>query len=124
MDGCETGILVWIISAEERIEGYRHFINKIWNASRFALMHLDEEAVRLTSENIDALSISNQWILSRTSNTIREFQAALDGFQFNEAASIVYQFIWRELCDWYLEWIKPALYGDSAAAKARPAPCC
>jgi valyl-tRNA synthetase len=104
--------------SEERIEGYRHFINKIWNASRFALMHLDEETVRLTSENIDVLSISNQWILSRTSNTIREFQAALDGFQFNEAASIVYQFIWRELCDWYLEWIKPALYGDSASAKA------
>ena len=104
--------------SEERIEGYRHFINKIWNASRFALMHLDQDTARLDIENVDGLSMSNQWILSRTSNTIRQVQAALDGFQFNEVASEIYQFIWREFCDWYLEWIKPALYSDSAAAKA------
>ncbi len=103
--------------SEERIEGYRHFVNKIWNASRFALMHLDEHTTNLGKDKIDDLSIINQWILSRTSNTIREVKAALDGFQFNEAASIIYQFIWREFCDWYLEWIKPALFSASQAAK-------
>jgi valyl-tRNA synthetase len=103
--------------SEERIEGYRHFINKIWNASRFALMHLDEGSIRLGIQDVSEFSMSNQWILSRTSHTIREFQAALDSFQFNEVASVIYQFIWREFCDWYLEWIKPALYGESASAK-------
>ena len=104
--------------SEERIEGYRHFINKIWNASRFALMHLDEDSVSLADGPIAQFSLTNRWILSRTSNTIREVQAALDGFQFNEVASVIYQFVWGELCDWYLEWIKPALYGESAAAKS------
>jgi valyl-tRNA synthetase len=104
--------------SEERIEGYRHFVNKIWNASRFALMHLDEETTNLGKDKINELSIINQWILSRTSNTIREVKAALDSFQFNEAASVIYQFIWREFCDWYLEWIKPALFSDSATAKS------
>ncbi|MDA8418392.1 MAG: class I tRNA ligase family protein, partial [Desulfobacteraceae bacterium] len=100
------------------IEGYRHFINKIWNASRFALMHLTPETVGFTDGETAALSITNQWILSRLSNTVRQVRAALDGFLFNEAASLLYQFIWRELCDWYLEWIKPDLYGDSEAGKA------
>lgn len=104
--------------SEERIEGYRHFINKIWNASRFALMNLEQDTVHLSDETITELSMSNRWILSRTSNTIRQVQSALDAFQFNEVASVLYQFIWRELCDWYLEWIKPALYGDSPQAKA------
>ncbi|MBA3014673.1 MAG: valine--tRNA ligase [Proteobacteria bacterium] len=104
--------------SEDRIEGYRHFINKIWNASRFALMNLEEDTRPLTQETIADLSITNRWILSRTSNTIRQAQAALDDFQFNEVASLIYQFIWRELCDWYLEWIKPALYSDSPQAKA------
>jgi len=104
--------------SEERIEGYRHFINKIWNASRFALMHLDEASVRLDRRNIGEFTMANQWILSRTSHTIREVQAALDAFQFNEVASVIYQFVWREFCDWYLEWIKPALFGESLEAKA------
>lgn len=105
--------------SEERIEGYRHFINKIWNASRFALMNLEQDTVSLRQdEGIADLSLANRWILSRASNTIRQVQTALDAFQFNEVASVIYQFIWRELCDWYLEWIKPALYGDSLQAKA------
>ncbi len=104
--------------SEERIEGYRHFINKIWNASRFALMHLTPETVGFADGETAALSITSQWILSRLSNTVRQVRAALDGFLFNEAASLLYQFIWRELCDWYLEWIKPDLYGDSETAKA------
>ena len=103
--------------SEERIEGYRHFINKIWNASRFALMHLDDGSICLAGQNVSEFSMANQWILSRTSQTIRAVQTALDAFQFNEVASLIYQFIWREFCDWYLEWIKPALYGESLAVK-------
>jgi len=103
--------------SEERIEGYRHFINKIWNASRFALMNLEQDTTPLALADVSGLSLANRWILSRIANTTRDIQAALDDFQFNEAASVLYQFIWRELCDWYLEWIKPALYGDSAELK-------
>ncbi len=102
--------------SEDRIEGYRHFINKIWNAARFALMHVDVETVDF---DYARLSLLNKWILSRLTTAVTAYQLALDNFQFNEAASAVYQFIWHEFCDWYLEWIKPALYNGSAADKAQ-----
>jgi len=102
--------------SEDRIEGYRHFINKIWNASRFALMHVNAEATTFT---YDELSLLDKWILSRVTKTIRQYQIALDKFYFNEAASVVYQFVWHEFCDWYLEWVKPALFSDSAKEKAQ-----
>jgi len=104
--------------SEDRIEGYRHFINKIWNASRFALMHLNACDPAIT-ETIDpqTLKLPHQWILSRTNATIKEVQRTLDEYRFNDAASAIYQFVWREFCDWYLEWIKPDLYGDDSAAK-------
>jgi len=102
--------------SEDRIEGYRHFINKIWNASLFALMHVNAEATTFT---YDELSLLDKWILSRVTKTIRQYQIALDKFYFNEAASVVYQFVWHEFCDWYLEWVKPALFSDSAKEKAQ-----
>ncbi|MDA8165389.1 MAG: valine--tRNA ligase, partial [Desulfobacteraceae bacterium] len=104
--------------AEERIEGYRHFINKIWNASRFALMHLGEVDPALAA-TVDGrpLALPHRWILSRTDRTIAAVKHALDDFQFNEAASALYRFTWNELCDWYLEWIKPDLYGDNPEAR-------
>jgi valyl-tRNA synthetase len=105
--------------AEERIEGYRHFINKIWNAARFALMHLQEfTPAGPPDRKPHDLSLAHRWILSRTNRTVVEVKRALDEFQFNEAASVLYQFIWREFCDWYLEWIKPDLYGDDPGARA------
>ena len=105
--------------SEERIEGYRHFINKIWNASRFAMMHIKECDPAITKD-IDPtkLPLQHQWILSRLSHTTAEVQQALDGFNFNDVANILYQFVWREFCDWYLEWSKADLYGDDAQAKA------
>ncbi|NOX24820.1 MAG: valine--tRNA ligase [Deltaproteobacteria bacterium] len=102
--------------SEDRIEGYRHFINKVWNASRFALMHV---SAATSSFNYEELSLLDKWILSRVTRTIRQYQDALDKFYFNEAASVVYQFVWHEFCDWYLEWIKPALFSDSVQEKAR-----
>jgi len=99
--------------SEDRIEGYRHFINKIWNASRFALMHLDEgDAHNRPELHPETLALSHQWILSRAATTTGEIITALEEYRFNDAASAIYQFIWHEFCDWYLEWIKPDLYGE------------
>jgi len=103
---------------EERIEGYRHFINKIWNAARFALMHLQEENIKDLADIHSAdLSLANQWILSRTSRAVTAVTTALDNYHYNDAAHAGYHFVWHEFCDWYLEWIKPDLYGDDPAAK-------
>ncbi|OGW70808.1 MAG: hypothetical protein A3A88_09440 [Nitrospirae bacterium RIFCSPLOWO2_01_FULL_62_17] len=101
--------------AEERIEGYRNFANKIWNAARFILMNLDgpREAVPAKER-----PFADRWILSRLNKTIRDVTAALDQYRFDQASSHLYQFIWHEYCDWYLEMIKPSLQNkDSADAK-------
>ncbi|ADH85749.1 valine--tRNA ligase [Desulfurivibrio alkaliphilus] len=124
--------------AEERIEGYRHFINKLWNAARFTLMqisdhqapHLAAPGDRLSREQslaqggkadgtTDELSLPHRWILSRAGKVAGEVGRALDDYRFNDAANAAYQFVWKEFCDWYLEWIKPELYGDDPALKAR-----
>ncbi|MCX5869166.1 MAG: valine--tRNA ligase [Deltaproteobacteria bacterium] len=104
---------------EERIDGYRFFINKIWNAARFALMHVGEADAMRCGEvgNPQDLPLIHQWILSRTAATTTEVRAALDGYRFNDAASVLYQFIWYEFCDWYLEWIKPDLFSKDEDVK-------
>ena len=104
---------------EDRIEGYRHFINKLWNAARFAQMHVKECDPSITAvANASAeLALPHRWILSRTNVTIKAVRHSLDNYNFNEVASHIYQFIWHEFCDWYLEWIKSDLYGDDAVAR-------
>jgi len=94
--------------SEKRVEGYRHFVNKLWNASRFALMHLDKNHTDMSKQ---ILALPDRWILSRLSRVTDAVAEALDQYRFNDAASVVYQFVWHELCDWYLETIKPILYG-------------
>ncbi len=96
--------------SEKRVEGYRHFINKLWNAARFALMHLEDGNFEMDETNI---SLQDRWILSRLSRVVEQTEKALDEYKFNEAAAAVYQFVWHELCDWYLEAIKPILYDDT-----------
>nr|MBF0221197.1 valine--tRNA ligase [Desulfobulbaceae bacterium] len=103
--------------SEDRIEGYRHFINKIWNASRFTLMHIDDSTVPISKINISQLSLPNKWILSRANLTIAKVHDSLAKFQFNDTASHIYQFIWHEFCDWYLEWIKPDLFSNDTTLK-------
>ncbi|MCK5231681.1 MAG: valine--tRNA ligase, partial [Desulfobulbaceae bacterium] len=104
--------------SEERIEGYRHFINKVWNASRFVLMHIREcDPKETASVDVDNLSLPHQWILSRTNRAVSEVIKGFEDYRFNDSALAIYQFVWREFCDWYLEWIKPALYGDDQEAK-------
>jgi valyl-tRNA synthetase len=92
--------------AEERIEGYRNFANKIWNAARFALMYLDGPSTALPPAQ---RTFPDRWILSRLAHTIRTVTAELESYRFDRAATILYQFVWHEYCDWYLELIKPVL---------------
>jgi valyl-tRNA synthetase len=94
--------------SEKRVEGYRHFVNKLWNAARFSLMHLDESHADMSGQTF---SLPDRWILSRLSRVTDAVAEALNQYRFNDAASVVYQFVWHELCDWYLETIKPTLYG-------------
>ncbi len=101
--------------SEERVLGYRHFVNKIWNAARFVLMNLKEDFD--TSEHIKPYALADRWILTRLSRVSGEVAAALDDFRFNDAASLCYQFVWHEFCDWYLEMAKYGLYGEDEDLK-------
>jgi len=105
--------------AEERIEGYRNFANKIWNAARFAHMYLDGPR---TSLPVFQRTIPDRWILSRLNHTIKVVTAELEGYRFDRASNALYHFIWHEFCDWYLELIKPVLqaadHPDGPATRA------
>ena len=98
--------------SEARIEGYRHFINKIWNAARFVLMHVDGTEPEFDPAALKALH--HRWILHRLEMLKKEHAVQIEGYRFNEAAQGLYSFVWREFCDWYLELVKPELYGEDA----------
>jgi len=107
--------------AEERIAGYRNFANKIWNASRFAFMNLQD----FDPDTVDwqglELTNADRWILFRLNAAACEVDEALAGYRFNEAASSLYRFTWSEFCDWYIELIKEDLYkGDDARKTTAP----
>jgi len=104
--------------AEERIEGYRNFANKIWNAARLVLANLD--GYDPAHARPAAPSVADRWIRSRLNATVGLVRKALDGYRFNDAASALYHFTWHEVCDWYLEIAKLALYDrGNAAQRAR-----
>jgi len=94
--------------SEERIAGYRNFINKIWNAARFALMNLKD--CKPPSVHNSTLTLADRWIMARMGQIAQEVTNFLDGYKFNDAASTCYQFVWHEFCDWYLEMAKLELY--------------
>ncbi|MBF0376285.1 MAG: valine--tRNA ligase [Desulfamplus sp.] len=98
--------------SEERVEGYRNFVNKLWNAARFTLMHLKDSDCESNITNIEdkSYSISEHWILSRCAATAEAVKSGIENYRFNDSANAVYQFVWHEFCDWYLEAAKPALY--------------
>ncbi|MDH4264899.1 MAG: valine--tRNA ligase [Deltaproteobacteria bacterium] len=98
--------------SEERLAGYRNFANKIWNASRFTLSNLQGYNPHQAPGQVD-LTLADRWILSRVNRTIGEVRQGLDSYKFNEAASAIYQFLWHEFCDWYIELIKPVLYQEN-----------
>src|SRR5207249_7729524 len=98
-------------------EGYRNFTNKIWNASRFVLTNLEGYDPALARKGKP--SIADRWIATRLNATTATVRKALDTFRFNDAAMAVYQFLWSEFCDWYLEIAKRSLYQtDDRVARA------
>lgn len=104
--------------SEERLAGYRNFANKIWNASRFTLTNLqDYDHPWKEAEVKGQMSLADRWILSRVNRTIKEVRESLDNYKFNEAASAVYQFLWHEFCDWYIELVKPILNQKNNASQ-------
>jgi valyl-tRNA synthetase len=104
--------------SEKRIEGYRHFVNKIWNAARFALMHLPKLAPEGSLEEAARAALANAWILDRLEAVKAEVKSAVEDYRFNDMAQALYRFLWSELCDWFLEMAKPDLYGKDASRKA------
>lgn len=104
-----------IALSEERMAGYRAFANKIWNASRFVLMNLDEEAFE---PDPGQLSLPNRWIRSRLARVSRQLNDSLREYKFYEASETIYHFIWHEFCDWYLEFIKPELRDGNRHTRA------
>jgi valyl-tRNA synthetase len=106
--------------SEERIEGYKFFVNKIWNATRFSMMNLEDYAAAVPIRKEDE-SIADRWIRARLNRTVAEVIRGLDEYRFNDAAAAVYQFVWHEFCDWYLELTKPLLYGKENPAGRRAA---
>ena len=98
--------------SEARIEGYRHFVNKLWNAARFALMNLPETApAPVALESVEGLH--HQWILHRLEQVKQDMDKALEEYRFNDAAQLGYKFLWNEFCDWYLELIKPDMQDEA-----------
>jgi valyl-tRNA synthetase len=102
--------------SESRTEGYRHFANKIWNASRFALMNLENFNVYGMGKkhSPEAFSLPDRWIRGRLNQAIREINKALEEYKFNEASHTLYHFIWHEFCDWYVELAKLYLYKEGS----------
>jgi len=100
--------------SEARIEGYQHFVNKIWNTARFAFMNLEDYRGNGGEVKDSEYSLADRWIKDALNRTIGEVSRSLDEYRFNDASGAVYQFVWHELCDWYLEMIKPVLYSDNS----------
>ncbi len=98
-----------VLLSEERIEGSRNFVNKVWNASKLTFMLMGDEKPSLTASRSSFLP--DRWIRSRAQKVINEVKASIEEYRFNDTANTLYTFIWREFCDWYLEMIKPNLYG-------------
>lgn len=105
-----------IFLSGKKIETYRFFLNKLWNASRFALMNLEDVPEGLEPEEKN-LRLHDRWILARTEKVVDDVTRYLDGYYFGEAARLLYEFIWGEVCDWYLEMAKPALRGDEGSER-------
>ena len=109
--------------SEERLEGYRHFINKLWNAAKFIVKNeqvWQRQDPYAYGTNLD---VASRWILSRLAFTVSEVNRNLGNYRFNDAAGSVYHFIWHEFCDWYLEITKPTLYQEDSEEKTAIVAC-
>ena len=110
--------------SDDRIEGYRHFVNKLWNAARFTLMNIADDPSSAPADSdrcppLDEalLTLADAWILSRIASVAADYETHLNQYHFDRAAGDLYQFVWHEFCDWYLELVKPVFYGDDSEAR-------
>ncbi|WP_446469957.1 valine--tRNA ligase [Xenorhabdus stockiae] len=98
----------------KRLQGYRNFCNKLWNASRFVLMNTEGQDCGQNGGEM-SLSLADRWILAEFNQTVKAYREALDTYRFDIAANILYEFTWNQFCDWYLELSKPAINKGSEA---------
>jgi len=103
----------------ERVEASRNFANKVWNASRFIMMNMEQMGADAAIAEVDesTLTDADRWILSKMNGVIRDVTENLEKFEMGIAAQKIYDFIWEEFCDWYIEMVKPRLYGDDLTSK-------
>lgn len=103
----------------ERVENSRNFANKVWNASRFIMMNFDQnEDVDYENVTADELTQADKWILSKVNTLAKDVTVLMDSFDLGIAVQKIYDFIWEEFCDWYIEMVKPRLYNDADETKA------
>ncbi|MBE2168897.1 MULTISPECIES: valine--tRNA ligase [Cobetia] len=101
-----------------RLDGYRNFCNKLWNAARYVLMNAEDQDCGINGEAVE-LSLADRWIIARLQQTEQQVTRALEEFRFDHASQALYEFIWNEYCDWYLELSKPVLWDDNASIEAK-----
>ena len=101
----------------ERVENSRNFANKVWNASRFIMMNI-EKAPDISGVDADSLTMADRWILSKVNTLTKDVTENLDKYELGIALQKVYDFIWEEFCDWYIEMVKPRLYNEEDGTKA------
>jgi valyl-tRNA synthetase len=101
-----------------RVEGYRNFCNKLWNAARFVLMNTEEHAADLAAGEVE-YGVADRWIRGRLGVAVQSVRSSLAGYRFDLAAQAIYEFVWYEFCDWYLELAKPVLQSADAAPAAK-----
>lgn len=110
-----------ILFDESRLDGYRSFCNKIWNSTRFILMNLEEDFRPESLDSLEDLEASDVWILDRFNQTLARYEKAYKNYHFYEMAQAIYEFIWGDFCDWYIELVKSRIYGKSGETSAKVA---
>ncbi|WP_176770836.1 valine--tRNA ligase [Eubacterium barkeri] len=102
---------------DEKVEASRNFLNKVWNATRFVLMNLEEDIMDRRETAMANLEATDKWILSRMNTVVGEVTQNMEKYELGIAAQKIYDFTWSEYCDWYIELVKPRLYGDDEGSK-------